>query len=154
MHNCQTMHSKERLMDWTVMDDISTVCSSASHSQATEKDHTPFVSAGMETTDTGVDVVKSDSRCSFLGGWVSTPGMKLPQFRSVLQPLRIPSVNCPVRRAFVFIVRLMVCCAAGTNWCQDLRCREFPSGEQLRAEWSKCQGSMAQRARGNVAPLR
>jgi len=51
-------------------------------------------------------------------------------------------------------VELMSCSAAGTNGFLDLRCRPFPPGEQVSAERSRCPGSMAQRARDNVAPLR
>ena len=36
----------------------------------------------------------------------------------------------------------------------DLRCRAFPPGVQVSAEWSRCPGSMARPARDSVAPLR
>ena len=49
---------------------------------------------------------------------------------------------------------LMGCCAASTNGCLDLRCRAFALAGRVRAEWSRCPGSMARRANDSVAPLR
>jgi len=48
---------------------------------------------------------------------------------------------------------LMRCCAAGTNRCLDLRRRAFALDERASAEWSRCPGSIARRARDSVAPL-
>ena len=48
----------------------------------------------------------------------------------------------------------MSCCAAGTNGCLDLRRRATALGGRVSAEWSRCPGSMAQRPRVSVAPLR
>jgi len=48
----------------------------------------------------------------------------------------------------------MRCCAAGTNGCLNLRRRAFALGGRVSAEWSRCPGSMARRARDSVAPLR
>jgi len=48
----------------------------------------------------------------------------------------------------------MSCCAADRNGCLDLRHRAFALGGQVSAEWSRCPGSMAPRARDSVAPLR
>jgi len=39
---------------------------------------------------------------------------------------------------------LMRCCSAGTNGCLDLRCRAFPLGGQVSAEWSQ----------GRIQPVR
>jgi len=47
----------------------------------------------------------------------------------------------------------MSCCAAGTNGCLDLRRRTFALDGQANAEWSRCPGSTARRARDSVAPL-
>ena len=49
---------------------------------------------------------------------------------------------------------LMSCCKAGANGCLDLRRRASALDEQMSAEWRRCPGSMARRARDNVAPLR
>jgi len=49
---------------------------------------------------------------------------------------------------------LMSCCGAGINGCLDLRRRAFALDGQVNAEWSRCPGSMARRARDSVAPLR
>jgi len=48
----------------------------------------------------------------------------------------------------------MSCCAAGTNGCLDLRRRASALDERVSAQWSRCLGSMARRARDSVAPLR
>jgi len=48
---------------------------------------------------------------------------------------------------------LMSCCAAGTNVCLDLRCHASALDGRVSAEWSRCLGSMAQHARGSVAPF-
>jgi len=49
---------------------------------------------------------------------------------------------------------LMRCCAAGTNGCIDLRRRGFALDGRVSAEWSRCPGSTARRARDSVAPMR
>jgi len=49
---------------------------------------------------------------------------------------------------------LMSCCAAGTNGCLDLRRRVFALDGRVSAEWSRCPGSMARRAKDSVAPMR
>ena len=49
--------------------------------------------------------------------------------------------------------RLMGCCVAGTYGCHDLRRRASVLGGQVSAEWSRCLGSMARRARDSVALL-
>jgi len=61
----------------------------------------------------------------------------------------------PLRRTYVVVVRLtdeLLC--GGNKWGLDLRRRAFPPVEQVSAEWSRCPGSMARRARDSVAPLR
>ena len=50
--------------------------------------------------------------------------------------------------------KLTRCCAAGTNVCLDLRRRASALDGRVSAEWSRCPGSMARRARDSVAPLR
>jgi len=45
-------------------------------------------------------------------------------------------------------------CAAGTNGCLDFRRPAFALDWRVSAEWSRCPGSMAQRARDAVAPMR
>jgi len=50
--------------------------------------------------------------------------------------------------------KLMSGCAAGTNECLNLRGHAFSPNGQVNAEWSRCPGSMARRARDSVAPLR
>jgi len=76
--------------------------------------------------------------------------------RSALQPLRIPSVIRPQCAARMLLLsdKQMSCCAAGTNGCLDLRRRASPLDGRVSAEWSRCLGSMARRARDSVTPLR
>ena len=50
--------------------------------------------------------------------------------------------------------RLKSCCAGCTNECLDLGRRAIAPGGHVSAEWIRCPGSMARRARNNVAPLR
>ena len=42
----------------------------------------------------------------------------------------------------------------GTNGCLDMRRRASALDGQVSAEWSKCPGSMARRARDSMLPLR
>ena len=46
----------------------------------------------------------------------------------------------------------MSCCAACTIGFLDLKHRAFALGAQVSAEWSRCLGSMARRARDSVTP--
>jgi len=62
------------------------------------------------------------------------------------------SAQCVVR--MLFSDELMSCCAAGTNGCLDLKRRASALDGRVSAEWSRCPGSMARRARDSVAPLR
>jgi len=48
----------------------------------------------------------------------------------------------------------MSCCVAGRNGCVDLMRRAFALVGQVRAEWSKCSGSMASRAGDSVTLMR
>jgi len=48
----------------------------------------------------------------------------------------------------------MSCCAAGANWCLDLRRRVSALDGRVSAEWSRHPGSMSRHARDSVAPLR
>ena len=50
--------------------------------------------------------------------------------------------------------KLMSCCAAGANGCLDVRRRGSALDGQVTAEWNRSPGSMARRAKDNVAPLR
>ena len=71
----------------------------------------------------------------------------------VVLPFRIELVIRPLRRTYSMLLlsdELISCCAAGTNECLDLRCRDG----RVSAEWSRCPGSMARRAEESVAPLR
>jgi len=49
--------------------------------------------------------------------------------------------------------KLMSCCAVCTNGCLDLRRRGSALDGQMSAEWNRCPGSMARRARDSLAPL-
>jgi len=60
-----------------------------------------------------------------------------------------------MRRTYVVVVsKLMSCSAARTNGCLDLRRRAFALDGRVNVEWSSCPGSMAQRPRDIVAPMR
>jgi len=63
------------------------------------------------------------------------------------------SAHCTARMLFLS-EKLMSCCAAGTNWCLDMRRRAAAPDGRGSAEWSRCPGSMARHPRDSVAPLR
>jgi len=63
------------------------------------------------------------------------------------------SAHCTTRM-LLFSDELMSCCAAGTNECLDMRRHAFALDGRVSAEWSRCAGSVARRARNSVAPLR
>jgi len=117
--------------------------------------HTPFVQAGVETSDTGAEAVKPRcSRKNIPGGWV--PGMKVRSL--VLMSNHSAFHQWSVQCAALLMMlsdKLMSSCAAGTNACLHLRCRAFPlDGRQVSAKWSRCPGAMAWRAGDSMAPLR
>ena len=74
----------------------------------------------------------------------------------VVRPLRIPLVIRPQCATGMSLLsdKLMSCCAACTNGYLDLKRRAFALDGRVSAEWSRCLGSMARRARDNVVPLR
>jgi len=82
--------------------------------------HTPFLQAGEETSDTGVEAIQPDPRCSFQGHSRRVGagvGDENAEPRSVVHPLRIPLVILPLRRTYVVVVRKtdeMLC--GGYNW--------------------------------------
>ena len=130
----------------------STVCSSARHSQA-EEEAIPHLCKQEQKRPTPVrEAVKPDARCSWEGhpgGWVLVPGIKLSC--PTVFAFHPWSAQCTARMSSD---ELMSCCVASTNGCLDLRCRAFAPGGQVSAEWSRCPGSMARRARESVAHLR
>ena len=70
--------------------------------------HTPFVQAGAEAFDTGVEAGKPDPRCSWedhserVGVGV---GDESTESRKVVQPLHLPLVIRPVHRTYVVVFR-------------------------------------------------
>jgi len=62
------------------------------------------------------------------------------------------SVYCAARVLSSY--KLVRCCGAGTNGCLDDRRRAFALDGRVSAEWSRCPGSIARRARDSVAPSR
>ena len=94
------------------------------------------------------------------GGWVPMSGMEV---RSLVvlslsnhSALHRWSAQSTTLMLLLLSDELTSCCVAGTNGngCLDLRRRVFPLNGQVSAEWSRCPGSMARRARDRVAPLR
>ena len=92
---------------------------------------------------------------AILGGWVPMSQMK------VRSPV-VFSNHSAVHRWSAYSAapllvssdELMSNCAAVTNEWLDLRCRAFPAGGQVSAEWSRCPGSMARLARNSADALR
>jgi len=70
--------------------------------------HIPFVPAGAETSDTGVEAVKSDPGSSWKGhsGGVGTGvGDESSESCRVVRPPRTPLMVRPLRRTYVLVVR-------------------------------------------------
>jgi len=62
------------------------------HTHRPQRGHTPFVQAGSETSDTGVEAVQPDLRCSWKShsrSVVADVGDESTKPRSVVQPLRL-----------------------------------------------------------------
>jgi len=62
------MQSMRRSVDWTLEDNMvdSLFCATLTGRRG---DHTPFVQAGAETSDTGAEAVKPDPGCSWQGSF-------------------------------------------------------------------------------------
>jgi len=116
------------------------------HTHKPRSGHTPFVQIGAETSDTGAEAVEPDQRCSWQGysrrvgrGWKYGS-------RSALQHFSIHRWSAQsVALMLLSSNELMSCCAAGTNGCLDMRCREFPP---------RSPSPVKQRARESLGPLR
>ena len=70
--------------------------------------HTPFVQAGAETSNTGAEAVKPAPGSSWEGhSWREGAGVGVGDENtnscSVVQPLHIPLVICPLRRMYVVV---------------------------------------------------
>ena len=120
------------------------------------KDHTPFVQAEAETSDTGAEAVKLESQCSWqvqsrsVGADVGDENL---ESHSVLYPLHIQSVICIKCCTSVFIVRWtdeLVC--ARCKWVSWFKMSVH--SHQVNTEVSRYPGSQAQHARGSASPLR
>ena len=155
VQNRQAMQSMRRSMDWTLKNNMVDGLFFCATLTDRKGGHTPFVQTGAETPDTGAEAVKSDPRWVTPEGWVPVSGMKVWSF--VGCPTTPHSVDNPPTASHVcccFQMNMMSCCATGINGCLDLRCRPFPLDGRVSAEWSRCPGSMARRAKDSVAPLR
>jgi len=108
-----------------------------------------FVQAGVETSDTGSEAVKPDP-----GRGVGV-GDENAECCGVVRPFRIPLVILPVARRYVGCCQILISfCAVGTIGCLDFRRRASTLDGQVSAEWNRCSGSIARRARNSVTPLR
>jgi len=117
---------------------------------------TRFVQTGAETPDTSAEAIKPDPGPSWevSAGVGAGVGDENAESCTFVHPLHIPLVIGLVRRTYVLLSgELVSCCAAGSNGCLDLRRRTSALDGRVSVEWSRCPGSMAQRARDSVAPL-
>ena len=158
VQNRQAMQSMERSMDWTLEDNMVDGLFFCTTLTGRRGGHTPIVQAGAETSDTGSAAVKPDPDSSWEGhseGWVPVSRMKMRSLVgfSVHSAFHWWSAQCAARMVLLSD-ELMRSCAASTNGCLDLRRRAFALDGRVSAEWSRCPGSMAWRARDSVAPLR
>jgi len=93
-------------MDWTLNDNMVDGLFFCATLTGRRGGHTPFVQAGVETSDTGVEAVKPDPRCSWQGhsGRVSAGvAVESMESRGPVQTHRIPSINRPDRRTSVVV---------------------------------------------------
>jgi len=136
-----------------------TVCSSAPHSQATEE---TIPNLYKQERKRPTPVRRRLSRTQALL-WRVIPGRWVPVSRMRMRSFMVLSVHTAFHWwSAYFAVRFlslsdeqMICCAASTNGCLDLRRRAFALDRPVSAEWSRCPDSMARGAMDNVvAPLR
>ena len=146
------MQSMGRSMDWTLEDNMVDGLFFCATLTGRRGGHTPFVQAGTETSDTDAEAVKPDPCCSWEGlskRVGASDGDEKEEYCGVVRP---PG-HCAAGMLGLSD-ELMRCCSASTNGCLDLRRRAFALDGRVSAAWSRCPGSMARRARDNVAPLR
>ena len=145
-------------MDWTLEDNKVDGLFFCATLKGRRVGHTLFVQAAAEMSNTGAEAVKPDPGSSWeghSGGWLPVSGMKMRM------RMGLPAhstfhwwfAHCTARM-LLLSDELMRCCAAGTNGCLDLRGRASALDGRVSPKWSRCPGSMAQRARDTVAPLR
>ena len=63
--NRQALQSMAKSMDWTLEDDMVDGLFFCATLTGRRRGHTPFLQAGAETSDTGVEAAKPDQRCSW-----------------------------------------------------------------------------------------
>jgi len=107
VQNRQAMQSMGRSMDWTLQDIMvdGLFCATLTGRRG---GHTPFVQAGAETSDTGVEAFKPDPSSSGEGhsGSVGAGvGDENAESCGAVRPPRIPVVIRPPRRMYVVVVR-------------------------------------------------
>jgi len=88
------------------------------------------------------------------GGWVPMMGMKVRSLVVFSNHTALHWWSTKSAARMLSSDEQMSCCATGGDGCLDLRCRAFPLGGQVSAEWSRCPGTSALHARDSVAPLR
>jgi len=89
-----------------------------------------------------------------LGGWVTVSVMKMRRLVRLSDHSAFHWWSAHCAAHMLLSDELMRCCAVSTNGCLDLRRRAFALDGHVSAEWSRCPGSVARRARDTVAPLR
>jgi len=148
-----------RSMDWTLGDNMVDGLFFCATLKGRRGGHSPFVQARVETSDTRVEAVKSDPSCS----WEDHYSVGMPVSGMNIRSLVGLSAHSAgfhwwstqsAARMLLLSDERISCCAAGTNWCLDLRRRTSALDGRVSTEWSRCPGFMARRARERVAPLR
>ena len=137
----------------------STVCLSAPHSQVAEEDIPHLYKQGRKRPTPvrrWLSWTTPVHRTTIPGRWVPVSRMNvrsLVKFSnySAFHRWSTQSAACML---LLLSDKLMSCCAAGTNRCLDVRRHASALGGQMGAEWSRCPGSMARRARGSATLLR
>ena len=143
-------------MDWTLADNMVNGLFFCATLTSHRRGNTPFVEARAETSGTGAEAVKSDPGSSWKGhsrGWVLMSGMKVWSLVVFSYHSTLHRWSAQSAARLLMSDELMSCYVVGTNGCVDLRCCAFALDGHVRAEWSRCPGSMARHATDSVASL-
>jgi len=108
VQNRQAMQSMVKSMDWTLEDNMVDGLFFCTTLTGRRRGHTPFVQAGAETSDTGVEAVKPNPGFSWeghSGGVGAGVGDENADSCGAAHPLHIPLAIGPLRRTYVVVVR-------------------------------------------------
>ena len=158
IQNRQAVLSMKRSMDLTLENNIVASLFFSPTLKDQRGVHTPVIHTGAKTSNTGVEAVELYPGSSWegrSGGWVPVSGMKMRSLVGLSAHSTFHWWSAYwAAHMLLLSEKLLSCCASATNGCPDLRRRASVLDGRISAEWSRCLGSMARRARDSVSPLR